>query len=138
MIRVPADIRNMESVLNSIECFLNQIDASDQVCFCVRISAEEIFTNIASYAYVNSELDSEQQMIGVSLSYDMEQQEVMIRFEDRGIPYDPLSKQDPDFDIPFEDRPVGGLGIFMVKRYMDQIDYQYENGCNVLILRKKL
>ena len=55
---------------------------------------------------------------------------------DNGAEYDPLEKEDPDVTLSAEDRQIGGLGIFMVKKIMDEVDYRYENGKNVLTLRK--
>ena len=59
-------------------------------------------------------------------------------FRDRGVPFDPLAKADPDVTLAAEERQIGGLGIFMVKKSMDEVLYRYENGENVLTLRKKL
>ena len=61
-----------------------------------------------------------------------------ITFIDRGSPYDPLAKEDPDLDAEVEDRKVGGLGIFMVRSCMDDIKYEYKNGQNRLTIRKSL
>jgi anti-sigma regulatory factor (Ser/Thr protein kinase) len=60
----------------------------------------------------------------------------MITFEDEGIPYDPLKKDDPDITLSVEDRPIGGLGIFMVKKSMDDVSYEYSDGKNRLTIRK--
>ena len=60
----------------------------------------------------------------------------MLTFLDRGRPYDPLAKADPDITLPTEERQVGGLGIFMVKKMMDELTYEYKDGRNILKLRK--
>jgi len=62
----------------------------------------------------------------------------VITFIDRGRPYDPTAKEDPDITLPADERAIGGLGIFMVKKTMDDVSYSYINGCNVLTLKKKL
>jgi anti-sigma regulatory factor (Ser/Thr protein kinase) len=59
-------------------------------------------------------------------------------FTDEGVPYDPLAKADPDVTLPLEERPIGGLGIFMTKRLMDAVDYRFEDGRNVLTIMKKV
>ena len=61
-----------------------------------------------------------------------------IRFADRGTPYDPLARQDPDLSLPAEEREIGGLGIYMTKKLMDEVRYEYLDGQNILTLKKKL
>ena len=63
---------------------------------------------------------------------------VVITFIDGGVPYDPLATEDPDTTLSAEERDIGGLGIFMVKKSMDEITYRYEGGKNVLSIRKKI
>ena len=63
---------------------------------------------------------------------------MLLRFADRGMPFDPLAKKDPDVTLSSEERDIGGLGIFMVKKTMDDVEYRYENGQNILKIRKKL
>ena len=64
--------------------------------------------------------------------------EVALKFEDEGVPYNPLEKDDPDVTLSVEDREIGGLGIFMVKKSMDDMYYEYKDGKNILTLMKKL
>lgn len=97
-----------------------------QICVCV----EEIFVNIARYAYEKSEED-------VTLGLKCEDNELTMRFVDHGIPFDPLAKKDPDVTLSAEDRNIGGLGIFIVKKTMDDVKYEYKNGKNILTLKKK-
>ena len=59
-------------------------------------------------------------------------------FQDRGVPYNPLAKADPDITLSAEERDIGGLGIYMVKQSMDRVEYRYENGCNILTLEKNI
>ena len=61
-----------------------------------------------------------------------------VTFTDKGIPYDPLAKEDPDISLPAEERHIGGLGILMVKKTMDKVIYRRENGCNILNIQKKI
>jgi len=95
------------------------------------MAAEEIFINIASYAYSP----------GVGLAWinaSVKDGTITIEFRDRGYPFDPLAKRDPDVTLSAEKRQVGGLGIFMVKKIMDEVSYRRENGENILTIRKKL
>ena len=94
---------------------------------------EEIFINIASYAYAP---DKGRATVRVEVSG--EPVSVTITFIDHGIPYDPLSRQDPDVTKSAEDREIGGLGIFLTRKIMDDLSYEYRDGKNILTLKKKL
>ena len=61
-----------------------------------------------------------------------------ITFIDRGVPYDPLNNATPDINLPAEDREIGGLGIFLTKKVMDDVSYEYKDGQNILMLKKQL
>ena len=128
---VEARTENLEQVLAFIERNLEAADcpvkAQTQIC----VAAEEIFVNIASYAYAPGTGSA---VISISAGDGTAE----IVFRDRGKPFDPLAKADPDVTLAAKDRQIGGLGIYMVKKSMDEVLYRYENGENVLILRKKL
>ena len=99
----------------------------------IEVAAEEIFINIASYAYAP---DKGRATVRVEVSPDPVT--VTITFIDQGMPYDPLAKEDPDVTLKAEDRPVGGLGIFMVKKTMDDVTYEYKDGKNILRIKKNI
>ena len=99
----------------------------------ISIAVEEIFINIASYAYAPG---TGKATIRVEITEDPST--AVITFIDRGIPYNPLAKQDPDVTLPAEERDIGGLGIFMAKEIMDEESYEYKDGRNILTLTKKL
>ena len=69
---------------------------------------------------------------------DETEREFWISFKDWGTPYNPLERPDPDFNIPFEDRRIGGLGIYMVKKFMDRVEYRNEDGCNFFVIGKRI
>ena len=129
-----ANLENLEDILQMLDPVFEQFSCSERTKFEVCVSVEEVYTNIVSYAYNPDVGDVEI----VCETDDSEQTMLKITFRDWGKPFDPLKKPDPDFDIPFDERPVGGLGIYMVKKYMDHVEYQYENGCNILTIEKKL
>ncbi len=136
---VPAKIEYLEEVLGFVDGFLRAANCSEEQKYCIDVSVEEIFTNIASYAYHTD--DGHIEMLcwfeepgGGSSQAGV--RELSIQLTDRGTPYDPWSKKDPDFKVPFDERPIGGLGIYMTKKFMDRVEYRYENGCNVTTLRK--
>ena len=94
---------------------------------------EEIFVNIASYAY---EGKHGQAVIQAKVTNSPKSIELI--FQDEGIPYNPLDRDDPDPEMLLEDRKIGGWGIFLVKKNVDEVTYAYENGKNVLTIRKNI
>ena len=96
------------------------------------VAAEEIFVNIAHYAYAPNTGTAR-----VSLEIAGDVPTATVTFMDRGVPYDPLAKPDPDVTLDAEHRSVGGLGVYMVKQTMDEVRYAYEDGQNVLTMVKR-
>jgi len=119
---------NLSSVLSFVKTELQAHGTEGKLQRQIAIAVEEIFVNIAHYAY-NPEIGSA--LIRISVG-----DEVNIEFEDKGNPYNPLEKSDPDTTLERKDRQIGGLGVFMVKKIMDSVDYKFENGKNVLNIRK--
>lgn len=133
VLKIEAALDNLDEVLAFVDQRLEENDCPMKVQTQIDIAVEEIFVNIASYAYSPEKGNAE---IGVEVSDDP--LEVTIRFADSGIPYDPLAKEDPDITLPAEERPIGGLGIYMVKKSMDNVEYEHKDGQNIFIIRKKL
>ena len=123
--------------LNMVQEFVNQqlksLDCSMKVQMQIEVAVEELFVNIAHYAY--------NPVVGPA-TIRVEVQEdplaVSITFIDQGMPYDPLKKEDPDVTLLAEERQIGGLGIYMVKKSMDDISYEYKEGQNILRIKKNL
>ena len=99
----------------------------------LEIAVEEIFVNIANYAYAPDKGNAT-----VRVEVSDEPVTVSITFVDKGVPYDPLKKEDPDVTLSAEEREIGGLGIFMTKKIMDDVVYEYRDGRNILTIKKKL
>ena len=99
----------------------------------IELAIEEIFVNIASYAYPSGSGD-------VTITADVSgvPKTLTVAFQDSGTPFDPLAKEDPDITLPIEQRRIGGLGIFLVKEYMDDVSYRYADGKNILTIKKVL
>lgn len=132
---VPASMEHLYKVMSLTEQLLEQARCGKDDKRLVEISVEEIYTNIASYAYGGGEGQ-------IWLQWDIRaageaQREIAISFQDQGRPYNPFAREDPDLTLPIEERPVGGLGIYMVKQFMDQVDYRYEQGCNKTTILKR-
>ena len=97
------------------------------------MAVEEIFVNIAHYAYAPGEGEAE-----IAALVEGDPAELVVEFRDSGVPYDPLAKPDPDVTLSAEERGIGGLGIYMVKKSMDDVQYRHEGGRNILTIRKRL
>jgi amino acid adenylation domain-containing protein len=128
-LNVEARIENLDKVLDFLNAELEAINCPQKVRKQLFIAAEEIFVNIAYYAY-RPETGS------ALIRINSDENEIWIEFEDSGKPYNPLEKPDPDITVPVEDRPIGGLGIFMVKQIMDLVEYKYENNRNLFKIKK--
>lgn len=128
---VSAGAEQLEGVLSFIAEFLEENDASIKVQTQFAIAAEEVFVNIYSYAYGEKGGEAE-------IRAYTEDGKAYICFIDGGARYNPLKHEDPDTSLGVEDRQIGGLGIFMVKKSMDDVKYSYENGKNMLTLIKSL
>lgn len=124
---------NLDAVTAFVDERLEKAGCSMKAHMQIDLAVEEVFVNIAKYAYAP---DKGRAVVRVEVSEDPVQ--VRITFLDHGKPYDPLAKEDPDVTLPADERPVGGLGIFMVKQSMDDVKYEYKDGTNILTLTKSL
>ncbi len=132
-ITVPALLEELGRVTEFVDRELEAHDCPMKVQMQVDIAVEEIYVNIAHYAY-HPEIGE----ATVRCSVGGDPLQVMIQFMDGGKPYNPLLKDDPNVSLSAEERDVGGLGIYMVKKSMDDIAYEYENGKNILTIKKSL
>ena len=128
-----AVLENLDTVLQFVDTHLEQADCSPKIQMQIDLAVEEIFVNIANYAY-----HPETGPATVRVEVRPDGSAVTITFIDHGVPFDPLAKEDPDVTLPSEQRKVGGLGVFLVKQNMDDIQYEYLNGSNILTLKKEL
>lgn len=124
---------NFAAAQEHVRSFLDSASCSMRTLFELDMVVEEVFINVASYAYPDST-----GMVSLDLTLDEEQNFLCLTFRDSGIPYDPLRKQSPDLSAPAEKRPIGGLGIFLVQKYSDSLSYEYAEGENRLTIGKKL
>ena len=122
---------NLPQVLSFLDSYLERRGCSMKVQTQLDIAAEEIFINIASYAYGGN---PGRALIRIRETHDPKG--VAVTFIDEGVPYDPLAKPDPDVTLNADERPIGGLGIYMVKKSMDDVLYEYKNNRNCLTLKK--
>jgi sigma-B regulation protein RsbU (phosphoserine phosphatase) len=129
LLSLPADIDRLEEVQTFIEANLDAAACPDSVKKQIELAVEEIFVNIANYAYSPATGD-------VEISCVPSGESVLITFSDAGKRYNPLEHEDPDIGLPAGERPVGGLGILIVKRLMNTIQYTYEAGRNRFVIGK--
>ena len=129
----PAKTEALSDVLGYVEQTLESLECPMKIQMALCVAIEEVFVNVAHYAYGSGEGDME-----LAIGFDKESRTVTFRMTDKGIPFDPLQKPDPDITLPAEAREIGGLGIFIAKKTMDSICYAYENGENILTMTKKI
>jgi len=128
-ITVKAKIDSLVDVMDFVntELELHNFPASAQDD--LNLVVDEIFANITHYAY-----DTDDGFAEVSISVG---ETAVLRFEDTGKPYNPLDREEPDLDVPIEEREIGGLGIHFVKSVMDKVEYEYKDGKNILTVTKE-
>ena len=129
-LKIEATPQNLDSVIQFVDEQLEEYGCGMKQQMAIDLAVEELFVNIAHYAdtgYASVLVD----VIKDPLS-------VEITFIDNGKPYDPLAKSDPDTSLSVEDRPIGGMGIFLVKKSMDLVNYEYKDGKNILTIKKNI
>ena len=129
--RFTAQEKELPKVTGFIEEELKKADCPPKTVMQISLCVEELFTNVANYAYPDGDGK-------VNFAISCKDGEMNLRMSDNGIPFDPLKRNDPDVTLPAEEREIGGLGIFIVKKVMDEVKYEYKNGQNVLVMKKKL
>ncbi|MBO7663115.1 MAG: ATP-binding protein [Clostridia bacterium] len=125
-------VSNLPDVLAFVDESLERRNCPMRVQMQIDIAVEEIFVNIASYAYSPEVGKAE-----ILIQEDHDPDGITITFIDTGVPYDPLARPDPDVTLSASQRQIGGLGIYMVKKSMTDMTYQYEGNRNILTLRKE-
>ena len=130
-IEVEAAVVNLPKVLGFIDSHLEAAGCPLKAMMQIDVAAEEIFVNIANYAYKPGK-----GLAWVRVEVGGDPLAVTITFIDNGMQYDPLAKEDPDITLSAEERKIGGLGVFLVKNTMDDVNYEYNNGQNILTVKK--
>lgn len=127
-----ATVENLDRVTEFVDEQLEELNCPPKAMIQINVAIDELFGNIADYAY-RPDVGS----ATVRVEVVEEPLSVVITFIDNGKPFDPLSSGEPDLTLPAKKRPVGGLGIYLVKKNMDEITYEYKNGQNILRIKKK-
>lgn len=130
---ITATVENIEKVTDFVNEQLEAIGCPMKAQMQIDVAIDELFGNIAHYAY-----NPETGPATVRVEVTEAPVSVIVTFIDHGIPYDPMKKDDPDLTLSADEREIGGLGIFMVKKTMDEITYEYRDGQNILRIRKDI
>lgn len=128
----PADDTALRDVLGFVEETLESAGCPMKVTMALCVAIEEVFVNVAHYAYGDGKGD-----VKLAISLSENDSTVIFRMSDKGTPFDPLKRPDPDITLPVEEKEIGGLGIFITKKTMDTVSYAYKNGENILTMTKK-
>ena len=132
-INVDSAIENLSSVMGFINSELDELKCPERIRAQIKLAIDELFGNICFYAY-----DSEPGPVTVCVESEKEPPAIIITFMDKGNPFDPLEAEEPDLELSGEDRPIGGLGLFLVQSTMDDLSYEYKDEQNILTLKKIL
>ena len=130
---LPAARENIPAVIDFVNRELEGVGCPMKTEAQIDIAIDELCSNIASYGY-----DGENGRVLVRLETESRPRAVSISFIDEGRPFNPLEREDPDVSLSARERKIGGLGIFMVKKSMDDVRYEYRDGKNILTIRKIL
>ena len=130
----PAEPEQLEPVQRFVEEQIERYDCSARVRFQLDVAVEEIFIKIAKYAYRPGQAGQ----AAVRCCVGGDPLQVTIQFQDQGVPFNPLAKEDADITLTAQERQIGGLGILMVKKSMDAVRYSYEDGKNILTIQKNI
>ena len=130
---IEAVVDNLNAVNLFVHKSIEQFEISKRTLMQLDLVVEEIFVNIANYAYAPNT-----GLVKILLNMETEPLSISLTFIDSGIPYNPLEQSDPDISLSIDDRQIGGLGIFLTKNFVDDISYQFVNGQNVLRITKSM
>ena len=123
----------LSDILGFVDGMLEKYECPMKIQTAVCVAIEEAFVNVARYAYKGGEGE-----VTLEIGFNTESRTVTFRMRDKGVPFDPLKKPDPDITLSAEEREIGGLGIFITKKTMDSVEYNYENGENILTMTKRI
>jgi len=127
-IELKALIENYASLSEWLNNIIASFKINSKLINKINVCFEEIFVNIASYAYPKKETGN------VKILLAKKDNEIIIKFEDEGFEYNPLQKEDPDITLSYDKRPIGGLGIFMVKEMSKKTEYERKDNKNILTI----
>ena len=132
-LRLPAVVENIPRVIQFIEEQLEAVDCGMKAQTQISVAVDELMANVVSYAYTHGAGE-----VTVRFELDEATRQAAVTFIDTGMPFNPLKRPDPDVTLSAKERPIGGLGIFLVKKTMDDVRYEFSHGRNILTILKKI
>jgi anti-sigma regulatory factor (Ser/Thr protein kinase) len=126
------DLSELEQLCQNCEEIGRDINISDKTIFEMNLALDELFTNIISYGF------SDQQEHTIKINITIEGDQLQMRIEDDGVPFNPLESKTPDFQCGIEECKIGGLGIHLIRKMMDDVQYKRVSDKNILLLRRKI
>ena len=133
-ITLPAIIENISRVTAFVDKQLEALGCPMKAQMQIDTAVDEILANVAAYAYGDGTGP-----VSLRISMEDDPRTAVIRFTDSGMPFNPLEKEVPDtISLSADDRPIGGLGIYLVRKLMDDVTYEYRDGKNILMLKKQI
>lgn len=123
--------KNLEAAQEFVRNQVVQLCSDATAHLQIDLAVEEIFVNIAHYAYA-----PQTGSVTITCTVNTELAKLTVSFADSGKPFNPLEKEDPDVSLNSDERSIGGLGIFLVKKYMSSVNYDYKDGKNILTLTR--
>ena len=131
-ITLPAVVDSIEKVTEFVNDRLQKSNIPQKIQTQIDVVIDELMSNVTKFAYRDGKNGD------ISVEMEVNEEEIAMTFRDSGVPFNPLEQADPDVNAPLEQRKIGGLGLFLVRKTMDKLNYVYENGQNVLTVIKKL
>ena len=131
-ITLPAVVDSIEKVTEFVNDRLQKSNIPQKIQTQIDVVIDELMSNVTKFAYRDGKNGN------ISVEMEVNEEEIAMTFRDSGVPFNPLEQADPDVNAPLEQRKIGGLGLFLVRKTMDRLNYVYENGQNVLTVIKKL
>lgn len=132
-LQIASIVSNIDEVTDFINQELDEFDCPMKIKIQLDVAIDEIFSNISNYAYNGKEGN-----VLIQTEYEKDTNMISIRFIDSGIPFNPLKHKEPDVTMSASQRQIGGLGIFLVIRTMDKVNYEHQDGKNMFTIWKKL
>ncbi len=130
-ITITAEVEKLDEVLGFLDSFLEDSGCGMKEQMQLDVALEEMFVNVAHYAYTPQKGD-----VSIELESSEDPKGVIVTLSDSGTPYNPLAREDPDVTLSAAERQIGGLGIYMVKKSMDEVFYEHKDGKNIFRMRK--
>ena len=136
---VEAKTDNLSQVLAFLEQRLEELDCPMKTQMQIEMALEEMFVNVASYAYKRDpSAVYPSELVTIHVEDTEDPRSVAVTLTDCGMPFDPLKQEEPDITLSAQERQIGGLGIFLVRKSMDHVEYEHKDGKNILTFRKNL